>query len=89
MSGKFTNVQQTGKINEDTNEGYNTYNAQFQVQTTDNKMVGSLNYDLQTGFRMLNGTWTWGKNTYDVQARGPAWKNSADTSTLSIGTITK
>jgi hypothetical protein len=89
MTGKFTNVQQTGKINEDTNEGYNTYNAQFQVQTTDNKMVGSLNYDLQTGFRMLNGTWTWGKNTYDVQARGPAWKNSADTSTLSIGSITR
>ncbi len=89
MSGKFTNVQQTGKINADTNEGYNTYNAQFQVQTKDSKMVGSLNYDLQTGFRMLNGTWTWGKNTYDVQARGPAWKNSADTSTLSIGSITK
>lgn len=89
MSGKFTNVQQTGKVNQDTNAGYNTYNAQFQVQTPDSKMVGSLNYDLQTGFRMLNGTWTWGKNTYDVQAAGPAWLNSADASTLSPGVLTK
>ena len=89
MSGKFTNVQQTGKINEDTSSGYNTYNAQFQVQSQDTRMVGSLNYDLQTGYRMLNGTWTWGKNTYDVQARGPAWKNSVDDSTLSVDTITK
>ena len=89
MKGKFTNVQQTGKVNQDTNAGYNTYNAQFQVQTTDNKMVGSLNYDLQNGYRMLNGTWTWGKNSYDVQAVGPAWLNSADQSTLSPGVITK
>ena len=89
MKGKFTNIQQTGKVNQDTNAGYNTYNAQFEVRTTDNKFVGSLNYDLQTGFRMLNGTWTWGKNTYDVQAVGPAWVNSADASTLSSGVITK
>ncbi len=85
MSGKFTNVQQTGKINEDTNEGYNTYNAQFQVQADGHKMVGSFNYDLQTGFRMMNGTWTGGKRSYDVQGMGPAWKNSADASTLSTG----
>ena len=89
MSGKFTNVQQTGKVNQDTNAGYNTYNAQFQVQTTDSKLVGTLNYDLKTGYRMLNGTWTWGKNSYDVQAVGPAWLNSADQSTLSPGVITK
>lgn len=89
MTGKFTNVQQTGKVNQDTNAGYNTYNAQFQVQTTDSKMVGSLNYDLQNGYRMLNGTWVWGKNSYDVQAAGPAWLNSADQSTLSPGVITK
>lgn len=89
MKGKFTNIQQTGKVNQDTNAGYNTYNAQFEVRTTDNKFVGSLNYDLQTGFRMLNGTWTWGKNTYDVQAVGPAWVNSADASTLSSGVISK
>ena len=89
MKGKFTNIQQTGKVNQDTNAGYNTYNAQFEVRTTDNKFVGSLNYDLQTGFRMLNGTWTWGKSTYDVQAVGPAWVNSADASTLSSGVITK
>lgn len=89
MSGKFTNVQQTGKVNQDTNAGYNTYNAQFQVQTKDSKMVGSLNYDLQNGFRMMNGTWTWGKNTYDVRAVGPAWLNSADASTLSPGVLTK
>ena len=89
MKGKFTNIQQTGKVNQDTNAGYNTYNAQFEVRTTDNKFVGSLNYDLQTGFRMLNGTWTWGKSTYDVQAVGPAWVNSADASTLSSGVISK
>ncbi len=89
MSGKFTNVQQTGKVNQDTNAGYNTYNAQFQVASTDTKMVGSLNYDLKTGFRMLNGTWTWGKSSYDVQAVGPAWLNSADSSTLSPGVLTK
>ena len=89
MTGKFTNVQQTGKVNQDTNAGYNTYNAQFQVQTTDSKMVGSLNYDLQNGYRMMNGTWTWGKNSYDVQAVGPAWLNSADASTLSPGVLTK
>lgn len=89
MSGKFTNVQQTGKVNQDTNAGYNTYNAQFQVQSTDTKMVGSLNYDLSNGYRMLNGTWTWGKSSYDVQAAGPAWLNSADQSTLSPGVITK
>lgn len=89
MSGKFTNVQQTGKVNQDTNAGYNTYNAQFQVQSTDTKMVGSLNYDLQNGYRMLNGTWTWGKASYDVQAAGPAWLNSADQSTLSPGVITQ
>ena len=89
MSGKFTNVQQTGKVNQDTNAGYNTYNAQFQVASTDTKMVGSLNYDLKTGYRMLNGTWTWGKSSYDVQAVGPAWLNSADSSTLSPGVLTK
>ena len=89
MTGKFTNVQQTGKVNQDTNAGYNTYNAQFQVQTTDNRFVGSLNYDLSNGYRMLNGTWTWGKSTYDVQAVGPAWLNSADASTLSPGVVTK
>ena len=89
MKGKFTNVQQTGKVNQDTNAGYNTYNAQFQVQTTDNKFVGSLNYDLSNGYRMLNGTWTWGKSSYDVQAVGPAWLNSADASTLSPGVVTK
>jgi hypothetical protein len=38
---------------------------------------------------MLNGTWTWGKSSYDVQAVGPAWLNSADQSTLSPGVITK
>ena len=89
MHGRFTNVQQTGRINEDTSAGYNTYNAQFQVSVPDSSMVGTLNYDLQTGFRMLNGTWTWGKNSYDVQARGPAWKNSVDDSTLSVNSITK
>ena len=89
MNGKFTNVQQTGKVNQDTNAGYNTYNAQFQVASTDTKLVGSLNYDLKNGYRMLNGTWTWGKNTYDVQAVGPAWLNSADASTLSPGVLTK
>ena len=89
MTGKFTNVQQTGKVNQDTNAGYNTYNAQFQVQCDGNRFVGSLNYDLSNGYRMLNGTWTWGKSSYDVQAVGPAWLNSADQSTLSPGVSTK
>ncbi len=85
MKGRFTNAQQTGQVNQESNSGYNTYNAQFEVGTTDSRMVGSLNYDLQTGYRLLNGTWTWGKNSYDVQAVGPAWVNSADASTLSSG----
>lgn len=79
MSGRFTNVQQTGKIDEDSNAGYNTYNAQFQVASgSASKLVGTLNYDLSSGYRTLNGTWTWGKNTYDVQAVGPSWLKSAE-----------
>ena len=89
MTGRFTGVRQTGKINQDTSTGYNTYNAQFEVASgSESKMVGTLNYDLQLGVRTLNGTWTWGKNTYDVQAVGPAWLNSADTSTLQYEVVT-
>ena len=89
MSGRFTGVRQTGKINQDTSTGYNTYNAQFEVASgSESKMVGTLNYDLQLGVRTLNGTWTWGRNTYDVQAVGPAWLNSADTSTLQYEVVT-
>ena len=87
MSGRFTNVQQTGKIDEDTNAGYNTYNAQFQVASgSASKLVGTLNYDLSSGYRTLNGTWTWGKNTYDVQAVGPSWLKSAETD-LNYGAV--
>ena len=89
MTGRFTGIRQTGKINQDTSTGYNTYNAQFEVASgSESKMVGTLNYDLQLGVRTLNGTWTWGKNTYDVQAVGPAWLNSADTSTLQYEVVT-
>lgn len=88
MSGRFTNVQQTGKIDEDSNAGYNTYNAQFQVASgSASKLVGTLNYDLSSGYRTLNGTWTWGKNTYDVQAVGPSWLKSAETSLVPSGAI--
>ena len=88
MSGRFTNVQQTGKIDEDTSAGYNTYNAQFQVASgSASKLVGTLNYDLSSGYRTLNGTWTWGKNTYDVQAVGPSWLKSAETSLIPSGAI--
>lgn len=88
MSGRFTNVQQTGKIDEDTSAGYNTYNAQFQVASgSESKLVGTLNYDLSSGYRTLNGTWTWGKNTYDVQAVGPSWLKSAETSLVPSGAI--
>lgn len=87
MSGRFTNVQQTGKIDEDSNAGYNTYNAQFQVASgSASKLVGTLNYDLSSGYRTLNGTWTWGKNTYDVQAVGPSWLKSAETD-LNYGAV--
>ena len=89
MSGRFTTVQQTGKINEDTNAGYNTYNAQFEVASgKESRLVGSLNYDLSSGYRTLNGTWTWGKNTYDVQAVGPSWLKSAETS-LNYGAVSE
>ena len=89
MSGRFTTVQQTGKINEDTSAGYNTYNAQFEVSSgNESKLVGSLNYDLSSGYRTLNGTWTWGKNTYDVQAVGPSWLKSAETS-LNYGSVSE
>ena len=87
MTKKCT-VQQTGKIDEDSNAGYNTYNAQFQVASgSASKLVGTLNYDLSSGYRTLNGTWTWGKNTYDVQAVGPSWLKSAETSLVPSGAI--
>ena len=88
MSGRFTTVQQTGKIDEDTSAGYNTYNAQFEVSSGgESKMVGSLNYDLASGYRTLNATWTWGKNTYDVEAVGPSWLKSAEAD-LNYGAVT-
>ena len=76
MAGKFTSVRQTAAISEDTGAGANTYNAQFQVSSGSNKMVGSLYYDYPTHNRILDGTLTLGKRVYDVHATGPAWTES-------------
>ncbi|MBR1609561.1 MAG: hypothetical protein IJ678_08115 [Kiritimatiellae bacterium] len=75
MEGKFTSVNQTGKIDDDNQSGYNTYNAQFEVSGKNNKFVGTLNYDYGTGYRMLDGSWTSGKNVYDVHGVGSSWRN--------------
>lgn len=72
MSGKFTAVNQTGTAD---NGGYDTYNAQFEVKNGSvSKFVGTLNYDGTTGYRMLDGSWTWGRNTYDIHGVGPSWR---------------
>ena len=76
MSGKFTSVRQTAAVSEDTGAGANTYNAQFQVSGTNAKMVGTLYYDYPTHNRILDGTWTLGKKTFDIHATGPAWTES-------------
>ena len=76
MSGRFTSVRQTGTINEDTGAGAETYNAQFQASGSSGKIVGTLYYDYTSHNRVLDGTWTYGKNVYDVHAIGPAWTSS-------------
>ncbi len=79
MSGKFTSVRQTAAVSEDTGAGANTYNAQFQVSSGSvSKMVGSLYYDYPTHNRILDGTWTWGKKTFDIHATGPAWTEAGN-----------
>ena len=73
MDGKFTAVRQTGSVND--SAGYDMYNAQFEVKSgSASKFVGTLNYDSVTGYRMIDGSWTWGKNTYDIHGVGPSYR---------------
>lgn len=76
LGGKFTAVRQTAAVSEDTGAGANTYNAQFQVSSGSNKMVGSLYYDYPTHNRIMDGTLTLGKRVFDIHATGPAWTES-------------
>ena len=72
MGGKFTAVNQTASAE---STGYDTYNAQFEVSSgKESKFVGTLNYDTVTGYRMIDGSWTWGRNTYDIHGVGPSWR---------------
>ncbi len=72
MGGKFTAVNQTASAE---SSGYDTYNAQFEVSSgKESKFVGTLNYDTVTGYRMIDGSWTWGRNTYDIHGVGPSWR---------------
>lgn len=76
MTGRFTAVRETSGSEE---AGVGTYNAQFQVTSAaGHKFVGTLNYDLPTSRRTLNGTLTAGKAVYDVQGVGPAFSSSAN-----------
>ena len=89
MSGKFTSVRKTASQDSDTGAGADTYNAQFQVSSgSDSKMVGSLNYDYPSHNRILDGTWTWGKKTFDVHAIGPAWNESGVTTAAEATVVT-
>lgn len=58
MTGKFTTVNETGGA------GGTTYNAAFEVSSSGNKFVGTL--DSAGGIRRINGTWISGKARYDV-----------------------
>lgn len=60
MAGKFGSV----------NESASGYNAQFEVKSSGNRFVGTL--DSTTGSKVMDGTWTSGKNTYDVHGVGGA-----------------
>ena len=72
MGGKFTAVNQTASAE---SSGYDTYNAQFEVSSgKESKFVGTLNYDTVTGYRMIDGSWTWGRNTYDIHGVGSSWR---------------
>jgi hypothetical protein len=65
MEGRF------GKVNQfETGDDRYTYNAQFEVSSRNNKMVGTL--DSTGGSRVLNATWISGRNTYDVHGIGGA-----------------
>ena len=60
MEGQFGKVNKVG----------NGYNAQYEVSSKNNKMVGTL--DSTSGTRILDGTWISGKNTYDIHGTGGA-----------------
>lgn len=85
MAGRFTSVRQTAAVSKDTGAGADTYNAQFQVSSgSEAKMVGTLYYDYPTHNRVLDGTWTWGRKTFDVHAVGPAWTESGTTTAAEL-----
>ena len=60
MAGQFGSV----------NEAATGYNAQFEVKSDGNRFVGTL--DSTTGTKVMDGTWTSGKSTYDVHGVGGA-----------------
>ena len=73
MDGRFTAVNRTSGSSDDS--AASTYNAQFEVQSGNvSKFVGTLNYDIVSGYRTLDGSWTWGKNTYDIHGVGPSYR---------------
>ena len=73
MDGRFTAVNRTSGSSDDS--ATSTYNAQFEVQSGNvSKFVGTLNYDIVSGYRTLDGSWTWGKNTYDIHGVGPSYR---------------
>lgn len=64
FTGKFTSVNEI-------QSGYGaTYNAQFQVMGVNGKIVGS--FDSTSGQRILDASWTYGRNTYDIHGTGGA-----------------
>ena len=64
FSGQFTSV------NEISGAGGTAYNAQFEVSGAKGKIVGTL--DSSSGYKVLDGTWTSGRNVYDVHGVGGA-----------------
>ncbi len=64
MTGRFTTV------NEVSSATGNGYNAQFEVSSSGNKFVGTLNST--TGSRVINGSWVSGKAVYDINGTAGA-----------------
>jgi len=59
MSGKFTTVNESGG-----GEGGTAHNAGFEVSSSGNKFVGTLNSG--SGKRVISGTWISGKSNYTI-----------------------
>lgn len=71
MSNGVTMEGRFGKVNQIAAGGYN---AQFEVSSKNNRMVGTL--DSSSGTRILDGTWVSGRNTFDVRGTGGAVSTS-------------